>query len=572
MTNDPLTRLEKDTNATTAFTPGAAGDATLGFALGMHETAMTAPPGYEILNLLGRGGMGVVYRARQLSLNRIVALKTITPGPHTHPSAGARFEQEAQTIARLQHPHIVAAFDFGRHEGRLFLAMEFVEGLNLEDFIGQHGQLDEATTWGLIRQAAAGLAHAASAGIVHRDVKPANMLLVSPPAGFPLPPDLPMLKLTDFGLAFLANDHRDARLTTENTTLGSPHYMAPEQIIGQPVDHRTDIYGLGATAYHMLTGAPPFPGDTIGQVIARKIKGDTPHVHALAPIVSAASCQLVEQLMHAQIESRPKDYAELLSLIDQLHQRGASLHHPAAMPVDDRPGKIAAQSRGLNWKWLVAASALVVCALLAVSLLRTFPRANSTVIPHNLTGWAAPLYDGSTLRGWLPRSGQWTPTEDAEGGNVIQGSGLLHRSLPASDKPLPHRLATYRLAVACDLASAAAAEMQFGFAASPGKPRLVLRMEKDAVRFGRRDSDSAPLMEISRSDRMASQAEAGQPSYQELRAERHANQWVVFANGKPFATSKPLDENELAEVGLAAEGGQAIFDGPQVMELKPPQD
>src|SRR5262245_28460917 len=140
-------------------------------------------PNYEILNLIGRGGMGIVYRARQKNLDRIVAIKTVLIHLLTQSGAVARFEKEAQAVARFRHPNIVTAYDFGRHAGRLYLVMELLEGQTLEQLINRTGRLSERLAWGLIRQAAAGLAHAAEARIVHRDIKPANLILIDPPAG-----------------------------------------------------------------------------------------------------------------------------------------------------------------------------------------------------------------------------------------------------------------------------------------------------------------------------------------------------------------------------------------------------
>ena len=172
--------------------------------------------------------------------------------------------KKAQALARLTHPHIVAAYDFGRHEGRLYFAMELVIGEDADKLIRRKGALDEWAVWGMVRQAAAGLAHAAHHGIVHRDIKPANLLLVDPPMGFPLPAGLPMVKIADFGLAQLAasTDER-TRLTSVGDAVGSPNYMSPEQMLGGPVDLRTDIFSLGASAFHMLTGKPPQAGKTL---------------------------------------------------------------------------------------------------------------------------------------------------------------------------------------------------------------------------------------------------------------------------------------------------------------------
>src|SRR5262249_14289018 len=145
---------------------------------------------------------------------RPVALKTVLLSSMSDPNAIARFQQEAVAVARLRHPNIIAAYDFGRHAGRLFFVMELVEGEDLKNLIARNGALDEATVWGLARQVVAGLAHAAQEGIVHRDIKPANLLLVTPPTGFSLSPGLSMVKIADFGLASLnADEEAKAQLT-----------------------------------------------------------------------------------------------------------------------------------------------------------------------------------------------------------------------------------------------------------------------------------------------------------------------------------------------------------------------
>ena len=186
-------------------------------------------PGYEILGLLGRGGMGVVYRAKQLALDRVVALKTILVSRMAAAGSIARFEQEARTVAQLVHPHIVQAYDFGRQSGRLFLAMEFVAGATGEALVRKLGPLAEETVLSILRQSASGLMHAWSRGVVHRDVKPGNLLLTDPPQGFGLPGEWPMVKIADFGLARLVDPiGADTRLTAENLALGSPPYMSPE--------------------------------------------------------------------------------------------------------------------------------------------------------------------------------------------------------------------------------------------------------------------------------------------------------------------------------------------------------
>ena len=161
-------------------------------------------PGFEVLDVVGHGGLGVVYRATQTQLNRIVALKTIPISKMSGSGVVARFQQEAFAVGRLQHPNIVAAHDFGTHGERIYLAMELIEGEDVESLIQDSGPISESMGWALARQVAAGLAHAQELGIVHRDIKPANLLLTKPPAGFAMAENVPLVKITDFGLAKLA--------------------------------------------------------------------------------------------------------------------------------------------------------------------------------------------------------------------------------------------------------------------------------------------------------------------------------------------------------------------------------
>ena len=231
----------------------------------------------------------------------------------------ARFEQEALAVARLRHPNIVAAYDFGRHQGRLYFVMELIEGIDVEKSIDQEGPLAEGVAWKLVRQAAAGLSHAASAGIIHRDIKPANLLLVEPPSGFELPGGLKMVKITDFGLAFLTRDvDVKTRLTQQNTAIGSPHYLAPEQLEGESFDHRVDIYSFGATAYHMLAGAAPFHSKTLPQIIASKLTSEYLDLQVDYSYVSGASADLVRRMTVREPAARIGDYSELIARIDSL--------------------------------------------------------------------------------------------------------------------------------------------------------------------------------------------------------------------------------------------------------------
>ncbi len=285
-----------------------------------------AIPGYELTGLIGRGGMGAVYRALQKNLNRFVALKTILARQADDKVALARFEREATTIAQLSHPNIVCALDFGRHQGRLYLAMEIVDGEDLNSFVARQTRLHESTAWGIARQIAGGLLHASKAGVIHRDIKPANILLVEPPEGYPLRRGLPMAKLTDFGLAILNSQQAvSERLTSRDAAIGSPHYMAPEQFGGEEYDTRADIYSLGATIYHMLTGYPPWSGKSLQQIVAAKLSGQRPSLKDDQPEWTSQTVNLLESMLDPHADSRANDYGELMIAMDAIIHSQAAL-------------------------------------------------------------------------------------------------------------------------------------------------------------------------------------------------------------------------------------------------------
>jgi eukaryotic-like serine/threonine-protein kinase len=232
-----------------------------------------APAGYEILGELGRGGMGVVYQARQTKLNRLVALKMILAGGHASPAALARFRAEAEAVAALQHPNVVQVYDYGEHDGLPYFAMEFVPGGTLAARVHDR-PLPAREAAALMAGIADGVQAAHTVGIVHRDLKPENVLLVNDQC--PMTKDQPRSadfghsvrpKVTDFGLAKKV-DTADG-LTATGAVLGTPGYMAPEQAAGagKTADVRTDVYGLGAILYRILTGRPPFQAATMTEIL-----------------------------------------------------------------------------------------------------------------------------------------------------------------------------------------------------------------------------------------------------------------------------------------------------------------
>jgi WD40 repeat protein/tRNA A-37 threonylcarbamoyl transferase component Bud32 len=323
-------------------------------------------PGYEILGELGRGGMGVVYKARQLKLNRIVALKMIRAGSESEPKDLARFREEAEAVARLQHPNIVQVYDVGESAGRPYFAMEFVNGGSLVQQL--HG--DPQPIFAAARLVET-LAQAVDAvhrqGVVHRDLKPANVLLQQVAAAEPAVPLTPaprvptafVPKITDFGLSKRL-DQQSLSGGSIGEVIGTPSYMAPEQASSQtaPVGAAADIYALGAILYEMLTGRPPFKGattlDTVVQVL---------HEEPIRPSRFRAKVPRdLETICLKCLEKEPaRRYASALELAEDLRRfrRGSPIQARPVGPLE------------WAWKWArrhPAAAALLLGVLLVTVL------------------------------------------------------------------------------------------------------------------------------------------------------------------------------------------------------------
>ncbi len=229
---------------------------------------------YVLLRELGRGGMGVVYQARQKSLNRLVALKMIRESRLTDPAEQARFRIEAEAVARLQHPHIVTVHEVGTCDGHAYLCMEYLEGPTLAEVVRQQGPLPPRLAARIVAQVARAVHHAHQHGILHRDLKPSNIILAGPlPSADTPAADRCLAKVTDFGLAKRLD--ADGSLTRSGAVVGTPSYMAPEQAAGRrELTPAADVYALGAILYELLTGRPPFqaahPVDTLLLVLEQE--------------------------------------------------------------------------------------------------------------------------------------------------------------------------------------------------------------------------------------------------------------------------------------------------------------
>jgi serine/threonine protein kinase len=241
-------------------------------------------PGFEFLGILGRGGMAVVYKARQLRPRRLVAVKVIDSHLADHGEVVARFRQEQTLAARLRHPNLVAAHQAGRAAGCSYLVLELVRGDSLDALIGRLGQLAVAEACEVIRQAALGLQHLHEQGLIHRDVKPSNLMLT--PSG--------RVKVLDLGVARdLHRTGEHERITAHGQCLGTLDYLAPEQCIDpHAVDGRADVYGLGCTLYELLTGQPPFSNPAYASAF-QKMKA---HVEAPVPPIRGWRPDVPERL------------------------------------------------------------------------------------------------------------------------------------------------------------------------------------------------------------------------------------------------------------------------------------
>ena len=263
-------------------------------------------PGYRIIRPLGAGAMARVYLATQLSLNRQVAIKVLPQKFTRNPQFVDRFYEEGRAAAKLNHPGMVAALDVGKAGDYHYFVMEYVEGDTVFQQIQDNGEYSEKDAIRIIIQTAKALEHAHKAGLIHRDVKPKNMMITT----------LGDAKLMDLGLARSAAD-KDAAAAEKGKAYGTPYYIAPEQIRGQiDVDYRCDIYSLGATFYHMVTGRVPFDGENPSAVMHKHLKEPlTPPDH-INPKLSSGICEVIEVCM---AKNKTKRYTNCQELLEDLY-------------------------------------------------------------------------------------------------------------------------------------------------------------------------------------------------------------------------------------------------------------
>ncbi len=286
---------------------------------------------FLLLRRIGAGGMGQVYLAEQVSLKRKVALKLLRPELADNSVSLQRFKSEAEAVARATHANIVQIYSIGEADGVRFMALEYVEGKNLREFIEKKGPPDLLVGLKIMAQIAAALQRAGELGIIHRDIKPENILLTRKGE----------VKVADFGLSrCFAENALSPHITQSGITMGTPLYMSPEQVEGKPVDHRTDIYSFGVTCYFLFAGHPPFRGTSPFEVALQHVQREPEPLALIRPDLPAELCAMVHRMMAKPPEGRYQSGREIVREIGRL--RDALVAGGATSSVHLTPAQLAA--------------------------------------------------------------------------------------------------------------------------------------------------------------------------------------------------------------------------------------
>jgi len=282
---------------------------------------------YRIVSELGRGGMGVVYKAHEESLNRFVAIKVLGEHLMEDPTQIERFIREAQSAASLNHPNIVQIYSVSEDNDLHYFAMEYVSGRSLQQILRTRGPLESEQVARIALQTASGLQAAHEQGIIHRDIKPANLLI----------DDRGLVKIADFGLALMGG--AASRLTATGMFMGTPGYLSPEQCLDQEVDKRTDIYSLGVTLFEALSGKTPFVADSPLALLRQIVDVEPPDLGELNPEVDPELRAIVARMMAKDRNLRVASCGELIGAFEAyLEARHRSHHGDVRRPLTSRVG------------------------------------------------------------------------------------------------------------------------------------------------------------------------------------------------------------------------------------------
>ncbi|HEX8699641.1 MAG TPA: serine/threonine-protein kinase [Myxococcaceae bacterium] len=320
---------------------------------------------YVVEERIGAGGMGIVYRARQVLIGKPVAIKILSPHLASHPEAVQRLLAEARMVSTIQHHGIIDIFGFGElPDGRQYMVMECLKGTPLDAYLARHGRLEPSEAFTILDEVLSALGAAHAAGVIHRDLKPNNIFLVQQPDG------TRYIKLLDFGIAKAVEPSEDSPHTAAGLLLGTPEYMAPEQVRSGPISPRTDLYSLGVVAFRLLTGELPFSGDRV-QVLLAQAHEPHPVPSQLTPGLPPGIDRLISWLMAKNPEERPASADEVRRAMAELRKSwGESPRYtstppkpsettvplmPTPMPPPPKPRR--------RWPWAAGASVGLLAAV-----------------------------------------------------------------------------------------------------------------------------------------------------------------------------------------------------------------
>lgn len=381
--------------------------------------------GYQLDKCLGKGAMGAVYLAHQVSMDRKVALKLLPRRVSRDKRFVKRFLREAKTCARLNHPNVVSAIDVGESNGYHYFAMEFVEGESLEAVLRKKGMIDEEWALDIAAQVVKGLAHAAGHHIIHRDIKPANIMVC----------DDGTVKIADLGLAIAVDENTSSSsVTAEGHTAGTPYYMAPEQVEGKrDVDFRADIYALGASLFEALSGEKPWDAANVPAIMARRLYEEPVLTCSVNSKVSKDFSAVIQKMMARQREERYQSFPELLEDLDRLVEGEKPEAVPQAAPKKKKARKAGPKKKTRPRKqkkalWVYGAVAAAVAVVLAVVLMAALQPPPAPVHPRgeqaDASLWDKPLEKPPRAAGDVIRE-QWVAARN------------LHASLLAAEEAPP---------------------------------------------------------------------------------------------------------------------------------------
>jgi serine/threonine protein kinase len=457
---------------------------------------------YEVLDVVGRGGMGIVLRAFDDKLHRVVAIKVMAAELAANATARQRFTREARAAAAVAHEHVVTIHAVEEDHRPPYLVMQFVEGISLQDKLDRAGPLGVTEILRIGLQVAEGLAAAHKHGLVHRDVKPANILLEN---------GVERVQLTDFGLARAVDD---ASLTQSGVLAGTPAYMSPEQAEGLPVDHRSDLFSLGSVLYALCTGHPPFRAGT-AMAVLRRVADDTPRpIREVNPGVAESLCALIARL-HAKDPAQrfhsAGEVAELLAHhLARLQQPAA---HPLPKPSGSESGRVSTPSplpRGFmatqpvrnRHRWVVAA---VVVVALAAGLGVT-----------EATG--VTKLSGTVIRLFSPEGTLIVEVDDPSVSVTIDGRDLVITG--AGPKEIRLKPGQYRVTASKD---GKVIKQEVIAVTKDGRPVVRVSREEKPVAGGPRDAGPAPaelerLVQLAqqKAERVRAHGKLGRVSHQDV--------------------------------------------------------